>query len=177
MSTTATEQNIINLLQQQDKQAINLLYKHYANSLYGVILKVVQNEAIAQDALQETFVKVWKNSSKYNPEKAKLFTWLFRIAKNTAIDKLRSYNKRFHKEIQINTTNVYMLPTACFNQEVMDIQQHVNSLKDKYKVVINALYFEGLTQQEASEALQIPLGTVKSRVKIALRELKKIYDV
>ena len=100
-----------------DKKAISLLYENYSDSLYGVILKVTINEQIAQDALQETFIKVWKNGKKYDSKKAKLFTWLYRIAKNTAIDKLRSFNNRFDKEVQIDKSNVYILPTANLNQE------------------------------------------------------------
>ncbi|MCC1483976.1 RNA polymerase sigma factor [Winogradskyella immobilis] len=172
-----TEQRIIQLLQREDKYALNLLYENYSASLYGVILKVTQNEEVAEDALQETFIKVWKNAKKYDATKAKLFTWLYRIARNTAIDKLRSFNNRFHKEVQIDKSNVYILPSINFNQEVMDIKEHVGRLEEKYQIVLNALFFQGMTQQEASDELEIPLGTVKSRLKIGLRELKKVYDV
>ncbi|WP_179333342.1 RNA polymerase sigma factor [Winogradskyella costae] len=176
MSITATEQTIIDYLQKGDKRALNLLYENYSNSLYGVILKITINEEVAQDALQETFIKVWKNASKYDASKAKLFTWLFRIARNTAIDKLRSFNNRFHKEVQIETSNVYILPTTNFNQDVMDIKEHVGKLEEKYQIVLDALFFQGMTQQEASDELDIPLGTIKSRLKIGLRELKKVYN-
>jgi len=144
--------------------------------LYSVIIKVVFDQNVAEDTLQETFIKVWKNSHKYDQSKAKLFTWLFRIARNTAIDKLRSHHKKQQKNIQIEASNVYLLPVASLNQDVMDIKKHVNTLDEKYQIVIDALFFKGMTQQEASEALEIPLGTVKSRLKIGLRELKKIYD-
>ena len=169
------EQQIVQLLKKEDKTAINLLYENYANSLYGVILKVTINEEIAQDALQETFVKVWKNAKKYDSKKAKLFTWLYRIARNTAIDKLRSFNNRFEKEVQIDNSNVYILPTASLNDDVIDLKEHVARLDEKYQIVLKALFFEGMTQQEASEELNIPLGTIKSRLKIGLRELKKVY--
>lgn len=171
------EQKIVQLLEKGDTTAINLLYENYADSLYGVILKVTNDEEMAQDALQETFVKVWKNSKKYDSKKAKLFTWLFRIAKNTAIDKLRSHKNRFEKEVQIDKSNVYILPTSNLNQEVLDLREHVARLDEKYQIVLKALFFEGMTQQEASDELDIPLGTIKSRLKIGLRELKKVYDL
>lgn len=169
------EEQIVALLAKGDKKALDLLYANYADTLYGVILKVTINEEIAQDALQETFVKVWKNAKKYDAKKAKLFTWLFRIAKNTAIDKLRSFNNRYEKEVQIDKSDVYILPTANLNQDVLDLKEHVARLDDKYQIVLKALFFEGMTQQEASEELDIPLGTIKSRLKIGLRELKKVY--
>lgn len=174
--STSLEQHIVKLLEAGDKAALNLLYENYADSLYGVILKITRNEEIAQDALQESFIKIWKNSKKYDSSKAKLFTWLYRIARNTAIDKLRSFNNRFEKEVQIDKTNVYILPTQNLNQDAIDLKDHVGRLDKKYQIVLNALFFEGLTQQEASEELEIPLGTIKSRLKIGLRELKKVYD-
>ena len=173
--STPLEQHIVQLLENGDEAALNLLYENYADSLYGVILKITRNEEIAQDALQESFIKIWKNSKKYDSTKAKLFTWLYRIARNTAIDKLRSFNNRFEKEVQIDKSNVYILPTENLNQDVIDLRAHVGRLDPKYQIVLNALFFEGLTQQEASEELDIPLGTIKSRLKIGLRELKKVY--
>lgn len=171
------EIEITQLLAQGDKRALNLLYENYSSTLYGVILKITKDDALAQDALQESFIKIWKNSKKYDRKKAKLFTWLYRIARNTAIDKLRSYNNRSGKEIQIEASNVYRLPTAELNQDVLDLKKHVATLDEKYQIVLGALFFEGMTQQEASEELNIPLGTIKSRLKIGLRELKKVYDV
>ncbi len=170
------EQKIISYLSEGNKKALNLLYEYYSGSLYGVILKVTNNEELAEDALQETFIKVWKNAGKYDASKARLFPWLYRLARNTAIDKLRSFNNRYHKEVQIDKSDVYILPTLNINQDVMDIKKHLGNLDEKYKIVIEALYFEGLTQQEASEELDIPLGTVKSRLKIGLRELRKVYN-
>lgn len=174
--STQIEKNIIRLLKEGDKKALNLLYENYSNSLFGVALKITNDEALAKDALQESFVKIWKNSHKYDPAKAKLFTWLYRITRNTAIDKLRSYRNRNSKEVQIENSNVYTLPTSSLNQDVIDLKQHVEKLDLKYKTVLNALFFDGMTQQEASDELNIPLGTIKSRLKIALRELKKVYN-
>ena len=174
--TTPIEKEIVGLLQKGDKQAITLLYENYADTLFGVILKVLNNEELAQDALQETFIKVWKKAKSYNADKAKLFTWLYRIAYNTAIDKVRSQSNKDSKEVQIEASNVYKLTSEGLNQDVMDIKTHLKSIDEKYQIVINALFFEGMTQQEASDELEIPLGTIKSRLKIGLRELRKIYD-
>lgn len=171
------EKDIIQLLKDRDKKALTLLYNNYSDSLFGVAMKITRDEALAKDALQESFIKIWKNSHKYDPKKAKLFTWLYRITRNTAIDKLRSFNNRNSREVQIEYSNVYSIATNSLNQDVMDLKQHVGKLDQKYKTVINALFFEGMTQQEASDELDIPLGTIKSRLKIALRELKKVYNV
>lgn len=172
---SSLEKDIVTLLERGDKKAMNLLYDNYADSLYGVIKKVISDDDTAQDVLQESFIKIWRYSKKYDGSKAKLFTWLYRIAYNTAIDKVRSQKNKSGKEIQIDASNVYKISATELNQDVMDIQKHLSSLEEKYQIVINALFFEGMTQQEASEELDIPLGTIKSRLKIGLRELKKIY--
>ena len=170
------EEEIVVLLKNDDKKAITLLYENYSGALLGVIKKVISDDDTAQDVLQEGFLKVWKKSKSYDSSKAKLFTWLYRIFYNSAIDKVRSLNNKTQKEIQIEDSNVYKLTTNSLNQDTLDIKKHLSSLDLKYQIVINALFFEGMTQQEASEELDIPLGTVKSRLKIALRELKKIYN-
>ena len=173
---SAIEKEIVSLLEHGDKKAISLLYEYYADSLYGVIQKIITDEDTAKDVLQETFVKIWRYAKKYDSNKAKLFTWLYRIACNTAIDKVRSLKNKTGKEVQIETSSVYKITSNALNQDVLDIKKHLSSLDEKYQIVINALFFEGMTQQEASDELDIPLGTIKSRLKIGLRELKKIYN-
>lgn len=169
------EKHIVELLQERDEKAISLLYEHYGDTLYGVALKVVRNEDLAQDVLQESFVKIWKKSDSYDATKAKLFTWLFRITRNTAIDKLRSVNTKSDKEIQIDVSDVYNLGINSIRPEFMDVRENLDKIESKYQIVLDALFFQGMTQQEASDELNIPLGTIKSRLKIGLRELKKIY--
>ena len=172
---TLLEKHIVELLQERDEKAISLLYDNYADTLYGVAYKVVKDVDLAQDVVQESFVKIWKKADSYDATKAKLFTWLFRITRNTAIDKLRSMNTKSDKEIQMDVSDVYNLGVDSTRPEFMDVKQHLDKIEPKYKIVLDALFFGGMTQQEASEELDIPLGTVKSRLKIGLRELRKIY--
>lgn len=174
--STLLEKHIVELLAEGDEKAISLLYEHYGDTLYGVALKVVRDEELAQDVLQESFVKIWRKAGTYDASKAKLFTWLFRITRNTAIDKLRSLGTKNDKEIQIDVSDVYTIGVDGVQPELMDMRKHLAKIEPKYQQVLEALFFEGMTQQEASEELDIPLGTIKSRLKIGLRELRKIYD-
>jgi len=173
--STLLEKHIVELLQERNEKAISLLYENYGDTLYGVAHKVVRNDELAQDVLQESFVKIWKKSDSYDPSKAKLFTWLFRITRNTAIDKLRSVSTKSDKEIQIDVSDVYNLGVNSIRPEFMDVSENLEKIEEKYQIVLEALFFKGMTQQEASDELNIPLGTVKSRLKIGLRELRKIY--
>lgn len=169
------EKHIVELLRERNEKAISLLYDHYGDTLFGVAYKVVRDEELAQDVLQESFVKIWKKSDTYDPTKAKLFTWLFRITRNTAIDKLRSVNTKTEKEIQMDVSDVYNLGIESIKPEFLDVRENLEKIEEKYQIVLDALFFQGMTQQEASDELDIPLGTIKSRLKIGLRELRKIY--
>lgn len=173
--STLLEKHIVELLQERNDKAISLLYEHYGDTLFGVAYKVVRDEDLAQDVLQESFVKIWRKSDSYDAAKAKLFTWLFRITRNTAIDKLRSINTKSDKEIQIDISNVYNVGVSSIRPELIDVRENLGKIEDKYQIVLDALFFQGMTQQEASDELDIPLGTIKSRLKIGLRELKKLY--
>lgn len=172
---TDIEKNIIELLNKSDRKAISLLYDNYAASLYGVVLRIVKQEQVAEDVMQEGFVKVWKNAKEYDANKAKLFTWLLRIFRNTAIDKLRSMKRKSGNEIQVDDLVVYEKGVSSFNPDGMDLQKHFEHLEDKYQSVIEAYFYQGLTHQQMSDEMDLPLGTIKSRIKIALRELRKIY--
>ncbi|NAY92500.1 sigma-70 family RNA polymerase sigma factor [Muricauda sp. JGD-17] len=173
--STLIERHIVSLLAEKDDKAISLLYENYGDTLFGVAYKVVKDEELAQDVLQESFIKIWKKADTYDASKAKLFTWLFRITRNTAIDKLRSLNNKADKEVQIDASNVYNVGVESIKPEHLDIQKNLDKIESKYRIVLEALFFEGMTQQEASDELDIPLGTIKSRLKIGLRELGKIY--
>lgn len=173
----AIEQQIIALLETDPASAIPLIYDHYADSLYGVVLNIVGREEEAQDVLQRSMVKYWKHASSFDPKKARLFTWLLNIARNAAIDVYRSRGRKQDKEIRMDVSDVYTVQGDPINPDVMDIRKQVEGLEVKYQVVLEALYFRGMTQQEASEALDLPIGTVKTRLRIALRELRSIFDV
>ena len=168
------EEKIIQLIQEKDKEFVGLIYDHYADNLYGVIAMIVKDESLAQDVLQESFLKIWKRADQYDPQKARLFTWLLTICRNTAIDRLRATQKRAGREIQMDDS-IVNIGESNFNPATIDIKDLLGTLEDKQKEVIEALYFKGLTQQEASKALNIPLGTVKTRLKIGLRQLRTIF--
>jgi len=171
------EKLIIRLLQQSDERAIEMLYDDYAAALYGVVFRIVLSEELAQDVLQESFVKIWKNGQQYNRSKGTLFTWILNIARNTAIDSTRSKHYRGNGKIQ-NLENIVGKQEKEFDEIKINhigLLQHVDNLEEKYRSVIRLIYLKGHTQQEVTEILNIPLGTVKSRIKIGLRELRKIY--
>jgi len=159
----------------KDKEAISLLYDHYSDALYGIVIRIVKEEAIARDIMQESFIKVWRNIDRYDPKKARLFTWLLRIFRNSAIDQLRKMQNSKDHKIQISSRNVGKSKYLEMNPETLDLAFHLNKIDVKFRRVLEKIYMEGFTQCETSEALEIPLGTVKSRVRLGLAALRKIY--
>lgn len=169
-----SEEQLVSLLLQRDQQVISILYDRYGAALYGVIKKVVTDEAAAEDLMQETFVKIWKYGAQYSSDKGRLFTWMLHIARNSAIDYLRS--KRYKESIQTDELNVNTAVSERVNSSVdhIGLKEVVAALKPEQKEVIDLLYFGGLTQEQASEELGIPLGTVKTRARTAIQVLRKL---
>lgn len=172
---TELELEIISLLKKADKKAISLLCKNYSESLYGIICRTIPSEEVATEVLQDVFLKVWKNADKYNPDKGRLFTWLTQITRNTCIDRIRSGKyQRGTKTTELNT-NIYNSETHSETIDVRDsgLQAVINKMDPKHYKLIKLIYFQGYTQSEAAKELEIPLGTVKSRLRTALLDLRK----
>ena len=171
-----TEEALVGLLKQKDKAAFSVLYDNYSAALYGVVYKIVANEELARDVLQEAFVKIWKNSEKYDRGKGSLYTWMLNIARNSAIDKLRSKHLKYN--IQTLDEGVYRAKGTSTdpNTDRIGLREIVEGLDPRLREVIELAYFGGLTQDEISQQLEIPLGTVKTRARKALQELRKYFN-
>ena len=163
-------------LKNDEPEVIGLLYDTYSDALYGIILRIVKYEEEAADCLQEVFVRIWKNRAKYNSEKGRLFTWMSRIARNTALNVIESKGYKARSQIQNPDESVYKNESQySLPVETLGLRGLVSNLEQKYSEIIDLLYFQGFTQKEASEHLDLPLGTVKTRAKNALQQLRKIY--
>lgn len=173
------DSHIINLLHQRDKRVIETLYDRYAANLYGVVLRIVKEESLAEDVIQEAFVKIWKYGDKYQPSKGTLFTWMLNIARNAAIDQLRKKESRGGEKIQSleNNVPIHIAAPQSLNPNHIGLREIVGKLDEKYRQIIELVYFHGYTQSEIQEELDIPLGTVKTRLRIAMRELRHVFNV
>lgn len=172
-----TEEELIFSLQQQDKQAFSYLYDNYSDALYGLIFKMVNDKELAEDILQEAFIKIWNNFNNYDSLKGRLFTWMINLTRNLTIDTLRSkgYKKQrkiYSDENSVNNFSDNSNSAAKF--DAMGIRKQLTMLKNDQKEIIDLAYFGGFTQDEISKQLSIPLGTVKTRMRAAIIELRKI---
>jgi RNA polymerase sigma-70 factor, ECF subfamily len=169
-----SEAELIQALQAQSAQAFESLYDNYSGAMLGIILTIVKNMEDAENLLQDSFVKVWKNMHRYDSSKGRLFTWLITICRNTALNFLRSRENISKIEIQDAESSVYThkLATEPVHLNYIGVGKEVEKLDEKHRVVINLIYFWGYTQQEVAEHLNLPLGTVKTRTRMALQILK-----
>ncbi len=173
-----TENELVASLKNRNNNAYKHLYTHYRGSLFSIINQIIPDTETANDVLQEVFITVWNNIDKYNAEKGRLYTWLLNLTRNTAINKTRSKNyKSFQKNDDIGNyvnslegKNAYQL-----NINQIGLRKEVSKLKEEFRSVIELAYFNGFTQEEISKALNIPLGTVKTRLRGAMIVLRKQF--
>ena len=170
-----TEAELVALLKERDHNAFGYLYDHYSGALYNVILAIVPQREQASDVLQEVFIKIWRMSESYDPTKGRLFTWMMNIARNASIDVVRSKGYQNSQQNRELTEAVYESGgSTATNIEKIGLRKLVHALKDDYKVLVELSYFEGFTQDEISKMLNIPLGTVKTRLRAALLQLREL---
>lgn len=167
------------LLKQKDMQAFGYLYDNYSPAIYGVIFRMVEEKDLADDLLQDSFVKIWNNFSSYDAGKGRLFTWMLNLARNLTIDMLRSKSYRKQQKIHRDENSVTNLRDERYTPEKFDtigLRKQLALLKDDQKQIIELAYFSGYTQEEIANVLGIPLGTVKTRMRSAIIELRKILE-
>jgi len=174
-----SEEELVSKLKSQDTLAIQALYDMYSGALLGVISRVIQHTEVAEDLLQETFIKIWNSAGSYDNSKGRLFTWMMNIARNLSIDKLRSKdfkNSNKNQDIENNVDFIDAQKEITFNADVLGIKDLVTSLKPEFKTVLEMVYFKGYTHVEAAEELNLPLGTVKTRIRMGIMELRKNFN-
>lgn len=178
-ANTYTEEELVALLKQQSRDGFNYLYQHYSAVLYGVIVRVINDEQTAQDVLQEVFVKIWNNISGFNAEKGRIYTWMINIARNAAIDKLRSKGEIMKSKIHTGEDVVYNVQKGLKTEQQTDaigLREMVGALKPEYNAIVQLAYFKGYTLDEISKTLDIPLGTVKTRMRHAIQLLRENFS-
>jgi RNA polymerase sigma-70 factor (ECF subfamily) len=168
-----SEQELVALLKEQNNDAFNYLYDHYSGALFTIINQIVPDKDTASDVLQEVFVNVWRKISSYDETKGRLFTWMLNIARNAAIDKVRSKGYRDNQRTQSiaeGEAGVAMSSNPIVND--VGLKKVLTTLNEEYRKLIDLSYFQGFTHEEIAKMLGIPLGTVKTRIRTAISQLR-----
>ena len=172
-------EKLISRFKEKDVHAFETLYEMYFKNVSGIIFNIVRNQEMAEEVAQDVFIKAWNNSETYSAKKGRFFTWILNIARNAAIDKTRS--KDFKKKSK-NLNAEFFVDILEDNDSLeaktntIGLRNFVGKLADTCKKLIELLYFKGYTQKEVSENLEIPLGTVKTRNRNCLNNLRTMIE-
>ncbi|MFN3588942.1 MAG: RNA polymerase sigma factor [Spirosomataceae bacterium] len=171
-----TEDELVASLKRNEKKAFEYLYDNYSSALYGIIFRVINDEIQTEDVMQEVFLKIWRKINDYDPSRGRLFTWMMNIARNSSIDHLRK-DKVTLDDIDESVSKLDKM--AHFQPEIatLDLRELMKKLKPERQILLDMVYLQGYTQEEAATKLNIPLGTVKSRIRIALQDLKNYFAI
>lgn len=172
MANSLNNDDLIKQLANKNKKALYVIYDTYSAALYGVILRMCRNEAVAQDLLQETFIKIWQKINSYDATKGKFYTWAYRIAKNTTLNALRKPDLLIRSEnlsVHTDTTEEELLP------DYAELNGAIKKLEPHHQQAISLVYFRGYTHREAYKEMGVPLGTFKSYIRQALSLLRDNY--
>jgi RNA polymerase sigma-70 factor (ECF subfamily) len=176
--TPANEQEFICWLQGDDERQFSKLYDRFSAAVFGLILKWMQDEGTAENLLQDVFVKAWRCRHLYDASKGRLFTWLHNIARNICIDHMRSkaYKKSKSSLLSDNLSElVTARNTENFLPDTIGLRNLIRILRNEEKEVVELMYFKGMTQKEIAVRMDIPVGTVKTRISRAIKNLRYFF--
>ena len=170
---------LVERLRNREPQAMADLYDRYGRLAYSLIYRIVHNAGVAEDLVQETFLRVWNQVRAFDPKRGALSPWLLTVARNRAIDYLRSVDNRVSQKTFELEKIEHPATFATAEQDILNLDRirllkdAFTKLTDQQRVVIEMAYYEGLSQSEMAERIKQPLGTVKTWVRSALKILRR----
>lgn len=177
MSAEFDDIEIMRRIARRDQQAFRILYQQYGTAVYSLAYRILQNTTLAEEVAQDTFLKVWQHKSQWDPQKGKLKNWLLTIAHFTAIDRLRQERRQpnLHPESIEEMEEEMPSRSEALWQDGTVLRMLVLQLPKEQAVLIELAFFKGMTHTEIAESTQIPLGTVKTRLRNALQKLRELW--
>ncbi|MDR3669156.1 MAG: sigma-70 family RNA polymerase sigma factor [Ignavibacteriaceae bacterium] len=183
LNTPSTDSELMQRVRVNDSKALEALYNRYSPILYTLIKKIVVDEEIAKDVLSDVFVIIWRKIDLFDFNSNNVYTWIITITRNKAVDTIRrarnsSEMEPYTEEYENNkiipklSQSIDPVDLETANNIREEVEAALNKLTDAQQFVINLAYYEGLTQKEIADRLKIPVATVKSKIKIALGNLK-----
>jgi RNA polymerase sigma-70 factor (ECF subfamily) len=172
-----SDEAVVALIARSDEVALGELYDRYGRPAYGLALRVLRDEALAEDAVQEAFLAIWRGAEKYLPERAKASTWIMTLVHRRAVDLVRREERRRAEplaEFETDSGGPSAADSAWLRLERERVQAALSQLPDQQREAIELAYYGGFTQSELAERLGEPLGTIKSRMFSGLARLREL---
>lgn len=159
-----------------NRNAFETLYDRYEKLVFSFAYRLTSNRTIAEEVTQDVFLKLWNGSTRYTEDKGKFSSWLLTVTRNKSIDELRKSNRHSH-EPMLDKDALIEQPgsteeTLEWKEQQQSIQHAIGELRVEQQEIIELFYFKGLSQQKIAEHCDLPLGTVKGRIRLALKHLK-----
>jgi RNA polymerase sigma factor (sigma-70 family) len=173
-----SDEELLGLVARGDDAALAELYDRYSRSAYGLALRVLRDGALAQDAVQEGFLAVWRNAGRFDAERAKPSTWILTLVHRRAVDLVRREQRRRGDPLESApmASGEDTSEEAALRERRRAVQAALGQLPELERQALELAYYGGLTQSELAEQLRIPIGTVKSRMFSGLRRLRGLLD-
>lgn len=162
-------------IQQADKQALESLYERYEKLLFSFAFRMTGRRDLSEEIVQEVFIKLWTKPDLYNPTKGKFSSWLLTVTRNSSIDHMRRKNEQTEALAErdaLLSQEPAVEDVVQWKEEGKELRKAMTRLADEQREVIELFYFKGLSQQAIASDQKIPLGTVKGRIRLALKHLK-----
>jgi RNA polymerase sigma-70 factor, ECF subfamily len=178
-ATTAQEAIFVAGLRAQDQQVFAQMYQQFSPPLFSFILGKVKDTEVAENLLQDVFLKTWKHHAQYDAAKGRLFIWMYKICSNTCIDYLRSKQHRVSRQSVLGgylPENPSCQASGAASPDRIGLKKLVGQLRDEEREILELLYFKGYTQAEVAGLKGIPLGTVKTRCSKAIKKLRSFFE-
>jgi RNA polymerase sigma-70 factor (ECF subfamily) len=171
-----SDADLLVLVADRDREAFESLYQRYVRSVYGLALRRLRDRQKAEDAVQETFTAVWRSAKSYRPERGPAAPWLYAVARNAIIDRLRARSEPAAEAPDVASGEPGPAERAESSFVAWRVHRALEELPEREREVVELAYWSGLSQSEVAEFLHIPLGTVKTRTRSALAHLSTILE-
>lgn len=163
----------------KDRQAFAELYDRHASRVYGLVVRILGENMAAEEATQDTFMKLWTSAHSFSPQKGTLITWLLTIARRTALDRVRLENRRPDFGSPTDPEDIWPYIPAPESQtdetRWRSLYFALHELPDEQRQVIESSYYYGMSQSQIAEVLDLPLGTVKTRMRLGMQKLRQLW--
>jgi RNA polymerase sigma factor (sigma-70 family) len=174
-----SDEAIVALVARSDEVALAELYDRYGRIAYGLALRVLRDSALAEDAVQEAFLAVWRGAERFVPERAKASAWIMTLVHRRAVDLVRREERRRAEpldDLEVAGREGAAEDVAWLRFERERVQRALRQLPDQQREAIELAYYGGFTQSELADRLGQPLGTIKSRMFTGLARLRELLD-
>jgi RNA polymerase sigma factor (sigma-70 family) len=171
-----SDEEVLEAIAAGDEQALGALYDRFGRAAYGVALRVLRDQALAEDAVQEAFLAVWRSADGYRRERAKPSTWILTLVHRRAVDLVRREERRRGEPLgdPPETATVAVSEEAELRDRRAAVQAALQQLPNDQREALELAYYGGLTQADLAERLGVPLGTIKSRMFAGLTRLREL---